>query len=101
MQAQLTGIKSIPGDYPTIEAAISALNTQGVGTGGVIFNVAAGHTETLSTPTGGTITTLTSSASNPITFQKSGTGNNPKITAGTGTGPGWHYQIRRMRLRHI
>lgn len=86
MQAQLTGIKSIPGDYPTIEAAISALNTQGVGTGGVIFNVAAGHTETLSTPTGGTITTLTSSASNPITFQKSGTGNNPKITAGTGTG---------------
>ena len=46
--AQLSGPKNIPGDYATIEAAISALNSQGVASGGVTFNVAAGHTETFS-----------------------------------------------------
>ena len=40
--AQLSGPKSIPGDYATIAAAITALNTSGVGSGGVTFNVAAG-----------------------------------------------------------
>lgn len=79
--AQLTGVKSIPGDYPNIEAAIAALNSVGVGAGGVTFNVAAGHTETISNPAAGTITTLTSSAANPIIFQKSGVGANPLITA--------------------
>lgn len=85
---QLTGIKTIPGDYPTVEAAITALNSQGVGSGGVTFNVAAGHTETFSAPSAGLITTITSSAANPIVFQKSGAGSNPLITAaanGTGT----------------
>jgi len=77
----LTGTKSIPGDYASIETAIAALNTNGVGAGGVTFNVAAGHTETLSSLTAGYITTVTSSAANPITFQKSGTGANPVITA--------------------
>ena len=83
--AQLTGIKTIPGDYATIEAAISALNSQGVGSGGVTFNVAVGHTETFSNPTAGVIT-ATGTESNPIIFQKSGVGNNPKIIAGVGTG---------------
>jgi len=86
--AQLSGVKSIPGDYPNIEAAIASLNALGVGAGGVTFNVAAGHTETISNPAAGTINTLTSSAANPIVFQKSGAGLNPKITAalnGTGT----------------
>ena len=45
--AQLSGAKAIPGDYATIEAAIADLNAQGVGAGGVTFNVAAGHTETI------------------------------------------------------
>ncbi|NTV82776.1 MAG: hypothetical protein HGA23_00570, partial [Bacteroidales bacterium] len=80
---QLTGVKSIPGDYANIEAAISALNVQGVGSGGVTFNVAAGHTETFSVPTAGLITTTTGSAANPIVFQKSGAGANPIITAAT------------------
>jgi trimeric autotransporter adhesin len=78
---QLTGTKTIPGDYATIEAAISALNAQGAGTGGVTFNVAAGHTETLTSPTAGTITTNTGTSANQIIFQKSGAGANPVITA--------------------
>lgn len=76
----LTGIKSIPGDYATIQAAITALNTNGVGTGGVTFNVASGHTETLANMTAGTIT-ATGTASNPVIFQKSGAGANPVVTA--------------------
>lgn len=79
---QLSGTKTIPGDYPTIAAAITALNTAGVGGGGVTFNVAAGHTETFTSLTSGLIT-ATGTSSNPIIFQKSGTGANPKITAAT------------------
>ncbi|HPM93106.1 MAG TPA: hypothetical protein PKZ74_09875, partial [Bacteroidales bacterium] len=83
---QLTGIKSIPGDYATIEAAITALNAQGVGAGGVTFNVAAGHTETFTTVTAGLVT-ASGTAGNQIIFQKSGAGANPLITAATpGTG---------------
>ncbi|MBK7213347.1 MAG: hypothetical protein IPH88_08685 [Bacteroidales bacterium] len=37
--AQLTGIKNIPADYATVALAINDLNTQGVGIGGVIFNI--------------------------------------------------------------
>lgn len=83
---QLSGTKTIPGDYATIEAAITALNTQGVGSGGVTFNIAAGHTETFTTPTAGQIT-ATGTSANPVVFQKSGAGANPLITAATpGTG---------------
>lgn len=80
----LTGTKTIPGTYATLALAIADLNTQGVGAGGVIFNVAAGHTETFGSPTAGNIT-ATGTAANPITFQKDGAGANPLITAGTGT----------------
>ena len=83
--AQLTGTKTIPGDYATVTAAVSALNTDGVGTGGVTFNIAAGYTESITT----SITlTATGTSANPIIFQKSGSGANPKITrtdAGTNT----------------
>jgi hypothetical protein len=77
---QLTGTKTIPGDYATIEAAVAALNAQGVGAGGVTFNVAAGHSETFSAPNAGLIT-ATGTAANQIIFQKSGAGVNPVITA--------------------
>ncbi len=33
----LTGTKTIPGDYATIKTAVNALNTYGVGAGGVTF----------------------------------------------------------------
>ncbi|MFZ4740688.1 MAG: beta strand repeat-containing protein [Bacteroidales bacterium] len=83
--AQLTGIKTIPGDFATVAAAITSLNASGVGAGGVTFNIAAGHTETFASPTAGLITDTTGTASNPIIFQKSGSGANPIITAGVGT----------------
>ena len=80
--AQLTGTKTIPGDYSSISAAITDLNTQGVGSGGVTSNVAAGYTETISAPLS---VTATGTASNPIIFQKNGAGANPLITAYVGT----------------
>jgi len=81
----LSGIKTIPGDYATLELAITALNANGVGSSGITFNITAGHTETFTSPTAGHIT-ATGTSSNPIIFQKSGDGANPQITAGTGTG---------------
>jgi hypothetical protein len=80
--AQLTGTKTIPGDYATVVAAVTDLNAQGVGSGGVTFNIAAGYTETLS---GTIVLTATGTSANPIIFQKSGAGANPVITAHVGT----------------
>ncbi|MCE1165014.1 MAG: hypothetical protein LWX07_06405, partial [Bacteroidetes bacterium] len=80
--AQLSGVKTIPGDYATISAAITALNSSGVGSGGVTFNIAAGYTETASN----LIITATGTSDSPVIFQKSGSGSNPLITAGVGTG---------------
>lgn len=78
----LTGTKTIPGNYASLSLAIADLNANGVGTGGVIFNVAAGYTETL---TGPLLVTATGTSSNPITIQKSGAGANPLLTAYVGT----------------
>ena len=84
LKAQISGPQTIPGTYPSIEAAVNALNLQGVGNGGATFNVAAGYTET---PTAPIILTLGvvngSSAANPLVFQKSGVGANPLVTAST------------------
>ncbi|MBK9333045.1 MAG: hypothetical protein IPM96_11725 [Ignavibacteria bacterium] len=84
--AVLSGTKTIPGDFATIKEAIDTLNAQGVGAGGVIFNVAAGHTETSSNIV---IAILTDppTAANPVVFQKSGAGVNPLITAAPGISP--------------
>ncbi len=86
----LTGTKTIPGTYATIQLAIADLNVNGVGAGGVIFNIAAGYTETITTPLSITATGTGTAGTpeNPITFQRSGPGANPLITAyagGTGT----------------
>lgn len=75
--AQLSGTKTIPGDYATISAAVADLNTQGVGSGGVIFNVAPSYTESITSPI---LLTATGTAPDPITFQKSGAGINPLVT---------------------
>ncbi|MEI6899465.1 MAG: hypothetical protein WCL00_06280 [Bacteroidota bacterium] len=84
---QISGTFTIPGaPYATIAAAISAINTSGVGAGGATFNVTAGYTETFASPTAGTITTNTGTLANQIKFQKSGAGANPKITAAVGIG---------------
>ena len=74
--AQLTGTKNIPGDYASLAAAITDLNTQGVGAGGVVLNLLSGNPQTA--PSGGySITTLTGSNTNPVTI----TGNGNTITA--------------------
>ena len=80
--AQLSGTKNIPGDYPTLAAAIADLNTQGVDTGGVTLNLLAGNPETA--PAGGyviggagSLVLTTTSAANPVIIQ----GNANIITA--------------------
>jgi hypothetical protein len=83
--AIFSGTKSIPGDYTSLAAAVTALNNGIVGSGGVIFNVAGGHTEN---NVGAILLTTSGSLSNPVTFRKSGSGNKPLITrtdAGGGT----------------
>ncbi|MFA7359510.1 MAG: T9SS type A sorting domain-containing protein [Candidatus Kapaibacterium sp.] len=75
--AQLTGTKTIPGDYATITEAVTDLNTVGVGAGGVTFNVAAGFTENT---TAEILITATGTSGNLIIFQKSGAGANPIVT---------------------
>jgi hypothetical protein len=93
-KAQLTGVKTIPGDYASITAAVTALNAGGVGAGGVTFNIAAGYTET-----GNNTITATGTAANPIIFQKSGAGVNPTITAGVGAG--WDAIIKLVGSDYI
>ncbi len=81
---QITGVQTVPGTYPTLQAAITDLNAQGVGAGGATIAVAAGYTETLSAPLLLTIATNTPNPVNPLVIQKSGAGTNPLITAFTG-----------------
>lgn len=80
--APLTGTLNIPGDYATLALAVADLNAQGVGAGGVTFNLVAGNPQTA--PAGGyviggagSLVLTSSSAANPITF----TGNGNTITA--------------------
>ena len=82
--AQLTGTKTIPGTYASIKLAIDDLNANGVGTGGVTFNIAPGYTETI--PFGGLIIDITANqptSGNPVVFQRSGAGANPLIQTDT------------------
>lgn len=65
----LTGIKTIGagGDYTTFTAAITDLNTNGVGSGGIIFNVISGSIFVENPPA----ITATGTLANQIVFQKS------------------------------
>ncbi len=83
--AQLTGTKTVCTsgcDYSSVAAAVAALNSSGVGSGGVTIQVSSSHTETLSAAIN---LTATGTSSNPIRFENSG-GGNPKITAYSGAG---------------
>jgi hypothetical protein len=73
----LTGTKTIApsGDYASFASAITALNTNGVGVGGVVFNITANQVFTENTLP----ITATGTAANPVIFQKSGIGTNPKL----------------------
>ncbi|NLJ07424.1 MAG: hypothetical protein GX437_07130 [Sphingobacteriales bacterium] len=85
VSAQLTGTKTIKtsgGNYSSIASAISDLNSNGVGSGGVTFEIDANFVETASNLT---ISTATSSSSSPIVFKKVGSGSNPIIYATPGS----------------
>ncbi|SFI12290.1 beta strand repeat-containing protein [Halpernia frigidisoli] len=79
ISAQVTGSKTVGADYASLAAAINDLNTNGVGAGGVTFNIPADYTEIA--PSGGFTITATGTAANPIKFVKSGIGANPTFTA--------------------
>ena len=67
--AQLTGTKNVPGDYPDIQTAITALNTQGVGSGGVTILLGANQTLTAPLQIGSAILSVggaASTAANPV-----------------------------------
>jgi Secretion system C-terminal sorting domain len=83
--APLTGTKTIKaagGDYASFNAAFTDLNANGVGAGGVIFNVDA---DFASVEDPGALT-ATGTAANQIVFQKSGSGANPVVKPGGGVG---------------
>lgn len=80
----LTGTLNIPGDYPSLAAAITDLNTQGVGSGGVILNVITGNPQ--SAPAGGyviggagSLVLTTTNTSDQVIIQ----GNGNTVTAFT------------------
>lgn len=81
LQAQLSGTYSVPLTYTSIAAVITDLNIQGVN-GPVTILVDAGYTEVA--PVGGYSLYATGTSTNPITFQKNGSGTNPLITAYSG-----------------
>ncbi|MCG9881673.1 MAG: hypothetical protein MH472_13835, partial [Bacteroidia bacterium] len=85
----LSGSYSIPGSYSTIEAAVQALNQNGV-SGAVVFDIGAGSAYTESPlgsiVLGSTVLNSSVSATNTITFRKAATAAaNPVINAYTGT----------------
>lgn len=64
VHAQLTGTKNIPGDYADLNTAITALNAQGVGAGGVTLNLLINNPQVA--PAGGYAITAQGTAANPI-----------------------------------
>ncbi len=83
IKSQVTGVKSIPADFANIQAAVAALNLNGVGAGGATINIPAGYTEALTNPIVLTMTANASGATNPLVFRKNGVGANPLVTAHT------------------
>jgi hypothetical protein len=74
MLVPLSGTKNIPGDYADLTTAMADLNVQGVGAGGVTFNVIAGNPQTA--PLGGYViggagsqVLTTTSVTQPVTIQ--------------------------------
>ena len=83
--AQLSGTKNIPGDYPTLAAAIIDLNALGVAAGGVTLNLVAANPQTA--PAGGYVIggagslILTGGAATSSTRQVTIQGNGNTLTA--------------------
>lgn len=77
-------------DYPSLNAAVSALNINGVGTGGANIEIGNGHTETLPNAglsLGSSILNSSLSASNPLVIRKNlSASSKPVFTSGAGLG---------------
>ncbi len=73
-----TGSASPSSSYTTLEIALGKINDGVSHTGTIVCDVLAGHIETA--PATGYLITATGTAAAPITFQKSGSGVNPKFT---------------------
>ncbi len=82
-QVPVSGIKTIPGDYASIQAAINSLNANGVGAGGVTITIDQGYGEIA--PAGGFRLTATGTETSPIVFQTNGIGVHSYIVAPVGT----------------
>jgi hypothetical protein len=81
--SQLSGTKTIDNtiptggnNYQTFTDAFTSLNSSGVGAGGVTFNVTAGQSFNEVPP----VLNATGTISDPIIFQRTGAGADPKIT---------------------
>jgi hypothetical protein len=83
LNAQLSGIYTVPGSFPSLAVAINSLNTYGVA-GPVTVNIAAGYTETAISGGYSLYPVVGSSSVNTVTFRKNGAGANPIIYAYTG-----------------
>lgn len=87
-QAQLTGTKNVPGDYPDIQSAISDLNSQGVGAGGVTISIGASQTLSATLQIGSAALSVGANAStsaNPVVIDGNGFAINANF-AGTRAG---------------
>ena len=80
----LSGVKTInpvgtgANNYESFHSAIEALNINGVGSGGVTFNIPAGL---IFNEKDSMVITATGTAANPIIFQKTGSGQNPIVAS--------------------
>lgn len=74
----LTGVKTVPGDYPNLWVACQIITSNGIGDGGLTINVAAGHTENVGPLI---IQTNSTGLTRPLVIKKNGAGANPKINA--------------------
>ena len=84
-RAQVSGTVNVPGTFPTLEDAVNALNSQGVGAGGATINILANQTCPVNGYQLGSATLNNSlSAANPLTIN--GNGNAITAYAGTRTG---------------
>ena len=82
--AQIAGVFSVPGNFPSLAAAVNTLNISGVA-GGVTINVSAGYTETAVSGGLKLYQIPGASSTNQVFIRKSGVGANPVLFAYTGT----------------
>ncbi len=99
--SQLSGIKTIPGTYPTFVAAVAALNAQGVAIGGVEFQIAAGYVEQNVLNVTINPTSNRPSKLRPVVFKKQGVGSDPLFVSGAGTSQFTDAMIKLLGVENV